>query len=160
GVLLAQVSGTRETVNGVRVHPYPVNRYKQAEFDAEDRKRLQRTSSLQDSQSFTGVAGARTSLQFFSACKVVDVPKGNEAVSCDLVADPGKPLTVTVEDPDGNPLAGAIASGVAITPLGAISLTNAACPVYALDPDKPRQLVLLHQERELAAVITLHGEEK
>ena len=45
-------------------------------------------------------------------------------------------------------------------PLGAISLKNADCVVYALDPEKPRQLVLLHQERELAAVVTLRGDEK
>jgi hypothetical protein len=29
---LAGVVGTREMVNGVRVHPYPINRYKIAEF--------------------------------------------------------------------------------------------------------------------------------
>jgi RNA polymerase sigma factor (sigma-70 family) len=160
GVLLAQVTGTRETINGVRVHPYPVNRYKRAEFDAEDKKRLQRSSSLPDSRSFTRAGGGRTSLQFFSACRVVDVPEGNEAVSCDLIVDPGKTLTVNVEDPDGKPLAGAIAAGVTITPLGAVSLKNATCPVYALDPGKPRLLVLLHQERELAAVVTLRGDEE
>lgn len=160
GVLLAQVSGTRETINGVRVNPYPVNRYKEAEFDAADRKRLQQTNSLPDPRSFTTAGGGRTSLQFFNACKVVDVHEGSEPISCDLIVDPGQTHTVNVEDPDGKPLSGAIASGVTVTPLGATSLKNATCLVYALDPDKPRQLVLLHQERELAAVITLRGDEK
>jgi hypothetical protein len=40
GVLLAQVLGTRETINGVRVNAYPLDRYKPAEFNAEDSKRV------------------------------------------------------------------------------------------------------------------------
>jgi RNA polymerase sigma factor (sigma-70 family) len=145
GVLVAQVHGTRETSNGVRLHPYPVVRYKLAEFDAETRKRVNPTDIR---------------LQFANACKVLDLKEGGDAVSCDLVVDPGKTLTVKVQDPDGKPLAGAIASGVTVMPLGAVSLRDADCPVYALDLERPRQLILLHQERELAAVVTLHGDEK
>jgi RNA polymerase sigma factor (sigma-70 family) len=159
GVLLAQVAGTRETIHGVRLYPYPVNRYKEAEFDAVDRNRLQATSSLQDSQSFTGAGGGRTSLQFFNACKVVDVKEGNEGVSCDLVVDPGQTLTVNVEDTEGKPLPGAVASRVTAMSPAAVSLRNADCKVYALDLAKPRQLVLLHQERELSTVVSLRGDE-
>jgi RNA polymerase sigma factor (sigma-70 family) len=145
GVLVAQVHGTRETLHGVRLHPYPVNRYKTAELDDETRKRVQ-------------VNDIR--LQFANACKVLDLKEGSDTASCDLVVDPGKTLRVNVEDPDGKPLAGAVASGVTVMPLGAITLKDADCVVYALDPEKPRQLILLHQERELAAVVTLRGDEK
>jgi RNA polymerase sigma factor (sigma-70 family) len=145
GVLQAQVSGTRETSNGVRLHPYPINRYKAAEFDAAFRKRVK-----QPDQFF----------QFANACKILDLKEGGDAVTCELVVDPGKTLAVHIEDPDGKPLAGTIASGVTVMPLGAISLKDADCLVYALDPEKPRRLVLLHPERQLAAVVTLRGDEK
>jgi hypothetical protein len=41
-----------------------------------------------------------------------------------------------------------------------VSLKSASCLVYALDPPKPRQLLLLHPERELGAGVTLRGDEK
>ena len=142
GVLVAQVYGTRETINGVRLHPYPIVRYKTAELDAETRQRVK-------------VNDIR--LQFANACKMLDLKEGGDAFSCDLVVDPGHTLILNLEDPDGKPLAGAIASGVTAMPLGAVSLKDAACTVYALDPKKPRQIVLLQQERELAASVTLGG---
>ncbi len=145
GVLRAQVVGTRETVNGVRVHPYPLNRYKLAEFTAEDRAR---------------VPPDLVSLEFANACKVLDVKEDGGAVTCDLMVDPGKMLTVNLEDPAGKPLTGAIAAGTSAMEIGALSLKSAACPVYALDPRKPRQLVLLHPQRHLAAVVRLRGDEK
>src|SRR5262249_47264290 len=130
GVLLAQVLGTRETKDGVRVHPYPINRYKRAEFDAEDRKRVQVTDEQADSPSFLTVGGERMSLAFYNACKVVDVKAGDEAVSCELVVDPGQTLTLNVQDTEGKPLAGAVVSGTSLLSVAALSLKDSTCPVY------------------------------
>jgi hypothetical protein len=142
GVLLAGVIGKRPTRKGVRLYPYPINVYKPAELDAEDRKRAQ---------------GLGTDVRFFHACKVVDV-KPDGTTPCNLTVDPGITRMVSLEDPEGKPLAGVIAAGITDEGLGAYKQENAACTVYALDPAKPRQLILLHRERKLAAVVTLHGD--
>jgi RNA polymerase sigma factor (sigma-70 family) len=142
GVLLAGVIGKRPTKKGVRLYPYPINVYKPAEFDAEDRKRVQ---------------GFGTDVSFFHACKVVDV-KPDGTATCNLTVDPGITVTVSLEDPEGKPLAGVIAAGITAESLGAFKQENATCTVYALDSDKPRQLVLLHRERKVAAVVTLRGD--
>jgi RNA polymerase sigma factor (sigma-70 family) len=159
GVLLTQVSGTRETSSGVRVHPYPVIRYQRAEFSPDDRKRVQVTDQPQAAQSFNAAGGERISLEFFNACKVVDVKEGSEPVSCDLVVDPGRTLTLNLQDTEGKPLAGGIVWGTSAMSVSAISLKDSICPVYALNPGHPRQLVLLHPQRELAGTITLRGDE-
>jgi RNA polymerase sigma factor (sigma-70 family) len=159
GVLLAQVSGTRETMNGVRVHPYPVIRYRRAEFSPEDRKCVQITDQPQAAQSFVAAGGARISLEFFNVCKVVNVKDGNEAFTSNLVVDPGRTLSLNLRDTKDKPLAGAIVWGTSAMSVSAISLKDSICPVYALNPSQPRQLVLLHPQRGLAATMTLRGDE-
>jgi RNA polymerase sigma factor (sigma-70 family) len=158
GVLLAQVLGARPTVNGVRLHPYPLNIYKTAEFSAEDRPRVR--LSNQDLRGFAVAGGGLASLDLYNACKVVNVKENAGPVRCDLAVDPGKQLTVHLLDPQGQPLAGAIAAGVVAGPLSAISLKNADCPVYALDPAQPRRLAFLHRKRQLGGVLTVRGDEK
>jgi hypothetical protein len=142
GVLTATVIGQRPTRKGVRLYPYPINVYKPAEFDAEDRKRAQ---------------GFGAELRFFNACKVVDV-KPDGTAGCNLTVDPGLTLTLYLEDPEGKPLAGVTVAGSTASSLGALKLETAACTVYALDPDRSRQLILLQRERKLAAVVTLRGD--
>jgi hypothetical protein len=159
GVLLAGVNGTRETVNGVRVHPYPINTYKIAEFSAEDSKRVKLSTKLEGFHSFLSAGGGLEPLEFSNACKVLDIKEGSESVTCDLAVDPGKKITLHIQDTEGKPLAGAMVAGVTAG-LSAFSFKSDECPVYALDPKHPRQLVLLHPERKLAAVLSLNGDEK
>lgn len=77
-----------------------------------------------------------------------------------LAADPGKEVTVRLLDPQGQTLAGVIAAGVVPAPLNALSLKGADCSVYALDPERPRQVLFLHCERRLGGVRTLRGDEQ
>jgi RNA polymerase sigma factor (sigma-70 family) len=158
GVLLAQALGTRPTINGVRVHPYPLNIYKLAEFSADDLKRVKVNS--EGLRAFAVVGGSLESLDMYNVCKVLDVKEDGGATRCDLAVDPGKDITVRLLDPQGQPLAGVIAAGVVAAPLNALSLKSADCPVYALDPERPRRLLFLHRERQLGGVLTLRGDEK
>jgi uncharacterized GH25 family protein len=90
---------------------------------------------------------------------MVDVPEGATAVTCDLFLDPGKSVTVKVQDSEGKPLAGAAVVGVVADQHMEISLDGDDCPVYGLDPDVPRRLLLFHEARNLAATITVRGDE-
>jgi hypothetical protein len=90
----------------------------------------------------------------------VDVKEDGSEGTADLTVDPGKALTLKVQDADGEPLAGALASGVSAMPRTVLALRDDACPVFALDPERPRQLVLLHPEKKLFGSVTLRGDEK
>jgi RNA polymerase sigma factor (sigma-70 family) len=154
GVLLAQVVGTLLKIDGVPIYPY-----RRAEFSAEDRKRVKLANDQGSHRAFL-VAGGAESLDQSNACKVLDVKKSGEPVSCDLVLDPGKTLTVKLEDPEGKPLTGALVAGVSAMTLRAVPLKSANCPIYALNPEEPRQLEFLHTHRKLAALVTLRGDEQ
>jgi hypothetical protein len=155
GVLLASVPGTHLKIEGVPIYPY-----KPAEFDAEDSKRIKMTDDLKPRRAFLVAGGGAEDLDLSNACKVLDVKEGSEPVTCDLVLDPGKTLTVNIQDPDGKPLKGALAAGVSAMTLRAVPLKTAVCPVYALDPENPRELMLIHPDRKLAGFVTLRGDEK
>jgi RNA polymerase sigma factor (sigma-70 family) len=155
GVLLAHVPGTHLKIEGVPIYPY-----KPAEFDAEDRKRVTMSDDLKPRRAFLVAGGGAEDLDLSSACKVLDLKADGKSQSCDLAVDPGKTLTVHLEGPDGKPLKGALAAGVSAMTLRAVPLKTAVCPVYALDPENPRELVLVHTERNLAALVTLRGDEK
>jgi hypothetical protein len=135
----------------------PINPYKQASIDPADRSRLtikkDRTGRL-----YLGLPSGFSS-RLESACKMLDVPQGATAATCDLFVDPGKSLIVKVQDPEGKPLAGAAVAGVMVDQMMEISLDTDECPVYGLDPDVPRRLLIFHQARNLAATMTVRGDE-
>ncbi len=58
------------------------------------------------------VAGGSESPGTINAVKVVDLKENAGPVACDLTVDPGKTLTINLQDPDGKPLTGAVASGL------------------------------------------------
>jgi RNA polymerase sigma factor (sigma-70 family) len=152
-VLTAGVVGTFLKIDGLPIYPY-----KLAEFTAEDCKLVKQTNS-ELGRGFL-VAGGVSLLDHCNACKVLDLQEASQGVSIDLALDPGKTLTVQVQDPDGRPLVGALAAGVSAQTLRALLLKTASCPVYALDPQRPRQMVFLHTTRKLAGVLTVRGDEK
>jgi RNA polymerase sigma factor (sigma-70 family) len=139
GMLLASAPGSFK-IDGV-----PIDCYKPAELSAADRRRVKK---------------APVDLDLFKACKVVDVPDRGGTLKCDLALDPGKTLAVHLQDPDGKPLAGTLASGITFWTKRAIPLQTDRCRVYTLDPDKPRSVAFVHLESKLAAVVTLSGKEK
>jgi len=154
GVLLATVPGNLLKIEGV-----PIGLYKPAEFDAADRRRVQLTDRMKPFRSFLTARGTET-LEFSNACKVVDVKDDGKAVTCDLALDPGKTMTVHLQDAEGRPLAGTMAAGIGTFTKRLVPLKSATCKIYALDPENPRPVVFLHAKRKLAALATLRGDEK
>ena len=83
-----------------------------------------------------------------------------ESTTMDLQVDPGRSLTIHVEDPEGRPLGGTKASG--LTDLfGSIPYPqeSPAIEVRALDTSKPRRVTITHEGRKLVASLYLKGDE-
>jgi RNA polymerase sigma factor (sigma-70 family) len=153
GVLMAQVHGSAVKIGGV-----PINPYKQA--DILDRKRVPVTETKDGDRYFTSAKGNIEFLNIEHACTVLDLDENTLPFACDLTVDPGKTLKVQVRDPDDKPLTGTIVSGMTATWPGTFSLKKAECTIYALDPNRPRQVVFFHPVRKLAAVMKMRGDEK
>jgi RNA polymerase sigma factor (sigma-70 family) len=86
--------------------------------------------------------------------------------SCRIELDPGRTLTGEVHGPDGKPLTGATALG--LTALGGLTylqapdvnlLKTAAFTATGLNPGRPRLLVFLHKEKNLAKAVLVRGDE-
>jgi hypothetical protein len=155
GVLAAETV-IRRTGRNAAVGPYLGSIFKPGKFGAEDRKRVKIIEEQKELLFI--IAGGGFGLDSYNTYKVVDGKEG-ETVSCEMAVDPGKTLNVNLQDPKGEPLSGVTAWGVTAMHGGGIALTSDTCPVYALDPETPRQLAFVHAKRALAAAITLRGEE-
>jgi protocatechuate 3,4-dioxygenase beta subunit len=135
----------------------PVNEYKPAAVNDEERKRLQ--IRLRNGRPTLGVVGALSvALDRNNACRVVDVKEG--AASFNLTVDKGKQATLRLRDSEGKPVAGALASGVTVVSRPFETLQTDVCSVFALDPANPRTVAFFHEKRNLAAVVTVRGDEK
>jgi protocatechuate 3,4-dioxygenase beta subunit len=143
----------------IKLGGQPVKPYMQAEFDAEDRKHITVKVNGKD-RYFTAVGNSIEFLSIENAVKVLDLAEGAGTAAVDLFVDRGKTLTVNVQDPDGQSLAGAVVSGMTVSWPITYRLDSATCTVYALDPPKSRQLVFLHPQRMLAAALNVRGDEK
>jgi protocatechuate 3,4-dioxygenase beta subunit len=155
GVLVAQVVGRFLKIDGV-----PVNPFKQAEIEPADRKRVALGSALDGYRTIALAGGSLEVLDHLNVCKVVDLEEGVASTTCDLFVDPGKTITANVQDAEGKPLPGAVVVGIAAFGKALLPLKAATCRIYALDPAQPRQVVFLHPERNLAATVTVRGDEK
>jgi RNA polymerase sigma factor (sigma-70 family) len=133
--------------------------YKTAALDEADGKRVK--TIQKGSFHVIPVAGGSVAiLEQNNAAKFADVKEDAGAVTCDLTVDQGKTLTVNLQDPDGKPLSGVMATGLSAFPADLVTLQAATCRVLALDPNKPRKVAFLHAERNLTAVVTVRGDEK
>ncbi len=153
GVLMVQVYGMDKSIGGVPVKPY-----KLAEFTAEEKQRVKLRDDGDD-RSFAAAGNALEVLGTENAVKIVDYPEGAGTVTCDLTVDPGRTLTVNVQGPDGQPLAGALVSGLTASWPITFPIAQTSATVYALDPARPRQLVALHAQKNLAGSLTVRGDE-
>jgi RNA polymerase sigma factor (sigma-70 family) len=87
-----------------------------------------------------------------------------ESLRVDLTADPGRTVVGTVLDPDGKPLAGALAFGLRFNDHGpywdAGPQETPRFTAHGLRPGERRKVVFLHQEKHLAGAVVITGEEK
>src|SRR5262249_26472521 len=91
-----------------------------------------------------------------NAAKVID-PKEDGETKVELFVDRGRTARISVQDAEGNPLAGAWASGLTDNWPIAYKLPEATANVYALNPDKPRMMAYYHAEKKLGGTAIIRG---
>lgn len=154
GVLMTQVWGGITKIDGQALNPY-----KQAQFEPAERERVKPTLNGED-WVFTAAGNSLEFLNTENAVKVLDLAEGAGSATANLFVDPGKTLKIHIQDADGKPLPGVIASGVTTSWPITFTLKAAECTICALDPEQPRQLVFLHPKRNLAGSVTVRGDEE
>jgi RNA polymerase sigma factor (sigma-70 family) len=83
-----------------------------------------------------------------------------ETATLDMQADPGLSVALEVVDPDGQPLGGTKVKGKAeLFPTSPFDEESATVEIHALDPAKPRRVVVTHESRKLIGSIYLKGTE-
>jgi hypothetical protein len=93
------------------------------------------------------------------AVKVIDINE-NEETKVELFVDRGVTARITVQDADGKPLAGAWVAGLTAHWPITYRSPEATATVYALNPERPRTLVVFHPDKALGGTVTVRGEEK
>lgn len=163
GVLMAQVQSVGPPMGGPRFGGLPFGErkpipYRQASFNDEDSKRVNLVVDGDD-RHFASAYNRVHRLTREHAVKVIDVPRGGEAATCDLPLDPGKTATIEIEDEQGSPVADVIVGGVADTWPIAFKNAEPTCTIYGLGADRPRHVCVVQRERHLAGSVTLTGDE-
>jgi hypothetical protein len=89
----------------------------------------------------------------YNALARIDPARGAESVRRDVTLDPGWALKATVLDPDGKPLAGARSLNLNSSSLswGTERMKTAEFAAW-FHPRRPREVLLLHAEKELVGV--------
>jgi protocatechuate 3,4-dioxygenase beta subunit len=82
---------------------------------------------------------------------------GDDAITCDVVVDPGRTLKGTILGPDGKPLAGAQVSGV--RPMRC-HWNGAELTLHGVSPDRSEVLQVIHAEKKLAGWVEVRGDAK
>jgi RNA polymerase sigma factor (sigma-70 family) len=110
---------------------------------------------------FLQLARGYVSARHTHGVALVNPAAGAEAVSVEILLDPGRTLTGTVLDPDGKPLAGVLAAGLDdYTRWTPEPLKTSAFTVTGLEPGRQRLLQFAHMEKRLAGSLLLDGDNK
>jgi 5-hydroxyisourate hydrolase-like protein (transthyretin family) len=149
-LVLAQAHG------GEKFHGQYLNPFRRAEPADADRT-LYRYNA-EDDQWTVATAGGLEILDAANAVQLIDV-KAEGETTVDLRVDRGATATVLVQDGDGRPLAGAWVAGLTDSWPITYRLPGPSETVYALNPRKPRTLLLYHPERHLGGTVTVRGDE-
>lgn len=152
-LLMVQVFG-REKANGVELNPY------MPAVPDPDYQDLFKHDKDGDQWLFTAAGNSLELLGLENAVKVVDLKEDGGEFKIEVSVDRGKTARIALQDGDGQPLTGAFASGITAHWPIAYKLQEATATVFALDPEKPRQLVFLHPEKKLGGTALVRGDEK
>jgi protocatechuate 3,4-dioxygenase beta subunit len=140
-----------ETFHGEYLSPY------QRAVPDPDHKNLFKYDEDIDSWVVT-TAGGLEFLSTENAVKVIDIPENGET-TVELFVDRGLTGKITVQDADGKPLAGAWVAGLTDHWPIVYKMPEPAAPIFALNPRKPRRLVVYHPEKQLGGTATIRGDE-
>ena len=96
----------------------------------------------------------------YNAVSELNLDPKAETATLDIQVDPGRTLVVNPVDPEGKPVAGTMAAGVGEL----FSSTEYAQPstkveIHALDPSRPRRVIVRHPGRKLIGSVYLKGDE-
>src|SRR5262249_8587175 len=85
-----------------------------------------------------------------------------QSLTYTIALDPGQTVIGTVVDPDGKPLSGAAVAGLTALfesgPQPSPKLTTSDFKVVGLEPQRPRTVVFLHEEKKLARAVTVRSD--
>jgi RNA polymerase sigma factor (sigma-70 family) len=91
----------------------------------------------------------------------IDVDPKAESATLDLQLDPGRSLTVNAVDPEGKPVGGTKVKGITDLFSNALEYEQESptIEIHALDPSKPRRVIVTHAGRKLIGTAYLKGDE-
>ena len=97
----------------------------------------------------------------FNAVFETNFSPGTESATRDVQVDPGRTVTVRVEDAEGRPVGGTKASGTTeLFGTSEFDQPTAEVVVRALAPGSPRRVTVIHQGRSLIGSVLLRGHEE
>jgi hypothetical protein len=113
--------------------------------------------SLSDDQAEQlGLGPTRNLINFHAVARIE--PKADTAsVKCDLTVDPGRTLVCRLLDPEGKPVQGAWVRGLLPWQYQGQRQSGDRVTLRAVDPKKPRWLVVLHPGRQLGASLDVRA---
>lgn len=148
-LIMAQVQG-KPDANGNVLKPY-----RQAVADADYKSLFRDEGGLTISTADNGVE----SLGIENACKVLDLKQGEPATT-ELFVDPGVTAKIEIQDSGGKPLAGSWVSGVTESWPVAFLFPTSRVTIYALNPDKARDLAIFNSDKKLGGIFPIRGNEQ
>ena len=91
----------------------------------------------------------------------VNIDPKAESATLDLQLDPGRSLTVHAVDPEGVPIGGTKVKGITDLFSNALEYDQESpkIEIHALDPSKPRRMIVTHLGRKLIGTAYLKGDE-
>jgi hypothetical protein len=98
----------------------------------------------------------------FQAFAEINPKLGDEPVNVKFVLDAGRIVKGKLLDPEGHPLSGVLAAGLRHDWYWRSSrpLETADFTVLGLEPNRPRLLCFVHEDKKLAGSVVVRGEEK
>jgi RNA polymerase sigma factor (sigma-70 family) len=129
--------------------------YRRATPDPDHKDRFQR---VRDSWSVVAAGNTGELISGAHAVKVLDVQVTGET-AVELFVERGVTGKIVLQDDAGQPLTGVRVGGISDFDEMPYSLKKSTATLYALDPAKPRQLILYHPERQLGGTVTVRGDE-
>jgi protocatechuate 3,4-dioxygenase beta subunit len=132
--------------------------YMPGELSAEDREKVNIVDRGGGQQFLASADGSLRPVNG-NVFRVLDLPEGAAPVNLELPLERGRTATLRVLDPDGQPFAGAIVAGLTANWQNTYAIPTAENTVYALNPAKPRKLIVYHPDNNLAGTVTARGDE-